>query len=120
MKNNLTAKTGTLQSTNVVYKFSCLKEDCALLTNVNYIGKTCTTLSRRITCHLQSGAPKDHFSTHHGERLTRECFKSNVVILGHFRDSIRLDIAEAIHIDEQRPAINIQNSNFDRTLKLFN
>ena len=114
------ARTGTLQSTNVVYKFSCPKEDCTLLTNVSYISRTCTTLSRRITCHLQRGASKVHFNTYHGERVIREYFNSKVVVIGHFRDSIKLNITEAIHIDEQRPAINIQNLNFERAVKLVN
>ena len=116
----MSARTWYTPDNNVVYKFSCPKEDCALLTNVSYISRTCTTLSRRITCHLQRGASKVHFNTYHGERVTRECFNSKVVVIGHFRDSIKLNITEAIHIDEQRPAINIQNLNFERTLELVN
>jgi hypothetical protein len=61
IKNNPAAQLKPLQKTNVVYEISCPHEDCALLRNVNYIGMTSTTLSRRITMHLASGAPKEHF-----------------------------------------------------------
>ena len=43
-----------------------------------------------------------------------------IVFMEHFRDRIMLNITDAIHIDEQRPAINLKNSNFDRTEKLVN
>jgi Ser-tRNA(Ala) deacylase AlaX len=120
MKNNLNAQRGILQTTNVVYKISCPNEDCVLLNNINYIGMTTTTLSRRLTCHLGSGAPKDHMRQYHGETLTRHMLDDNVVILDRNIDVNRLGIAEALYIDRDRPAINIQSTGFERTLKLFN
>ena len=48
---------------------------------MSYIGRTTTTLSRRISCHLQSGSPKDHFQVFHGERVTRKIFEDTVTIL---------------------------------------
>ena len=42
MKNNLSA-TKKLQFTNVVYKFTCPKEDCAILNKMSYIDRTTTT-----------------------------------------------------------------------------
>ena len=77
-------------------------------------------LSRRISCHLQSGSPKDHFPAFHGERLTRKIFEDNVTILKREHDKNKLSITEAIFIAEEKPSMNIQNSNFDRALKLFN
>jgi hypothetical protein len=71
MNNNPCKKSGLLQETNVVYKFSCNKEGCRLLQNINYIGLTSTTLSRRLTCHLQSGGPKNHMREAHNETITR-------------------------------------------------
>ena len=120
MNNNLSATKEKLQFTNVVYKFTCPKEDCALLNKMSYIGRTTTTLSRRISCHLQSGSPKDHFQAFHGERLTRKIFEDNVTILKREHDKNKLSITEAIFIAEEKPSMNIQNSNFDRALKLFN
>ena len=60
MNNNPTKKTDSLQQTNVIYEFSCPKEDCKLLQNIKYIGMASTTLSHRLTCHLSSGGPKQH------------------------------------------------------------
>ena len=114
MNNNLSATKEKLQFTNVVYKFTCPKEDCAP------IGRTTTTLSRRISCHLQSGSPKDNFQAFHGERLTRKIFEDNVTILKREHDKNKLSITEAIFIAKEKPSMNIQNSNFDRALKLFN
>ena len=38
MNNNQTKKTDSLQQTNVIFEFSCPKEDCKLLQNIKYIG----------------------------------------------------------------------------------
>jgi hypothetical protein len=119
MKNNPT-KPSTLQSTNVVYKFSCPNEDCKLRNNVNYIGMTATTLSRRLTCHLNSGGPRQHMLTEHGVAITRKDLVDNTTILRQCGDTTRLAIAEALYILEESPAINGQCTNFIRTLKLFN
>ena len=78
-------------------------------------------LSRRLTCHLSSGAPKDHLQLHHGIRILRKFLEENVKILGHFPNKNKLRIAEALLIEEKRPSINIQHEGFDRIiLKLFN
>lgn len=48
MNNNPNKNKNIMQSTNVVYKFKCPHEDCKLRQNVEYIGLTATTLSRRL------------------------------------------------------------------------
>ena len=53
MRNNQQKMT-TLQEANVVYRFQCSTGDCATR-NVYYIGLTITSLSRRLTMHLQEG-----------------------------------------------------------------
>ena len=118
-KNNLTPAPSSLQKTNVVYEFSCPEEDCKLLNNVKYIGMTTTTLSRRLTCHLSSGSPKDHMLEKHGTRITREILVKNTKIIKQYPDKIRLKIGEALHIFNVRPIINMQNTGFEKTLKLF-
>ena len=54
MRNNLSAERGALTKANVVYRYTCNHEDCEPH-NVNYVGQTQCTLSRRITYHLQGG-----------------------------------------------------------------
>ena len=119
IKNSPSTQRSALQKTNVVYKISCPDEDCVLLQNVNYIGMTCTTLSRRITCHLTAGAPKEHFRRFHGVTVTRKMLEDNVSILNQVADRRRLAISEALLIEKHRPAINNQFSGSNRILKLF-
>ena len=70
-RNNMSNDPSALKKCNVVYLYSCKKGDCALQNN-SYIGHATTTLSRRITMHLQQGGIKTHNNTHHHEdRLTR-------------------------------------------------
>ena len=97
-----------------------MKSVHVLLHNVSYIGLTSTTLSRRLTCHLSSGAPKDHLQLHHGIKISIKFLEENVKILGHFPNKNKLRIAEALLIEEKRPSINIQHEGFDRILKLLN
>ena len=49
----------TLKRTNVVYEYKCNMGDCEHLPS-SYIGMTTTTLSSRLTMHLQKGGPADH------------------------------------------------------------
>ena len=119
MNNNPTKKTDSLQQTNVIYEFSCPKEDCELLQNIKYIGTTSATLSRRLTCHLSSGGPKQHMERVHHECITLPIMTDNTKILRRFHDPIRLGIAEALFIEATAPAINLQATGFKRTLKLF-
>ena len=80
---------------------------------------TSTTLSRRLTCHLSSGGPKQHMEHVHHECITRPVMTDNTKILRRFNDPVRLGIAEALFIEANAPAINLQAAGFKRTLKLF-
>ena len=60
MSNNPNRDNAPLKQANVVYFYKCNKGDCALLPKSSYIGLTTTSLSRRITMHLQNGGPKAH------------------------------------------------------------
>ena len=120
MNNNPTKKTDSLQQTNVIYEFSCPKKDCKLLQNIKYIGMTSTTLSRRLTCHLSSGGPKQHMEHVHHECITRPIMTDNINILRRFNDPVRLGIAEALFIEANDPATNLQGALFKRKKpKLF-
>jgi hypothetical protein len=78
MKNNPCRKPSLLQKTNVIYEYYCHKEGCRLPQNLNYIGLTSTTLSRRLTCHLQTGGPRREA---HNETLTRATLKTHTRIV---------------------------------------
>ena len=97
----------TLQQTNVVYRFKCSTGDCATR-NVYYIGHTTTTLSRRLTMHLQDGGPKTHLQDYHDTRLTRDLLTSNTIILTKQHDKRRLAVTETILIRDTSPIINAQ------------
>jgi hypothetical protein len=118
MKNNLAPKRDDLRSTGVVYQYSCKIGDCGLQPSC-YIGETVTTLSRRITGHLQEGAPKKHSQDIHDCTLTRNEMVSNTKIIHRAQDSIRLKIAESLYIRWNRPIINRQDTGYIRTLRLF-
>ena len=117
MKNNL-QKTPKLKATNVVYEFKCPIGDCARQRNSAYIGHTTTTLSRRMTMHLQDGAPLKHLSQHHNMRLTRKIIEENTSIITKCSDVRRLRVLEAVHIRDRDPLINRQQ-NMRGTLYLY-
>ena len=96
-----------LTVTNVVYKFSCPDEDCQLR-KCSYIGATTTTMSRRITMHLNEGAPKAHMQQKHRRRITRTDFTDNITIMKRVPDQHRLFIHEAVLIKMHDPEINRQ------------
>ena len=119
MKNNLTQDMSPLKQTNVIYNFNCDIDDCAHLPNANYIGMTRTTLSRRLTMHLQNGNIKDHIRDTHNRIITREQLVGNTKILRHCSDTQRLLVYEALTIMENNPAINTQSTGIHKTLILF-
>ena len=108
VKNNMAYDKSALKQSNVVYHFKCNKGDCALLPTSGYIGHTITTLSRRLTMHLQSGGPQQHTEEKHGARLTRQEIVTNTSILARSPNWRRLVALEAILIREKDPTINRQ------------
>ena len=70
-QNNQSPKLPQLKQTNIIYEYKCQLEDCELQRNSSYIGKTTTTLSRRLTMHLANGGPKQHTLQKHKTQLTR-------------------------------------------------
>ena len=108
LRNNTSRDQAPLKQTNVVYRYKCTIGDCALLPHSAYIGNTTTSLSRRITMHLQQGGPLAHTLDHHGEQLTRQQMTQNTEILARAQDRRRLLALEAIYIRELDPTINKQ------------
>ena len=107
MKNNLNEKEGDLSRTGIVYQYTCPIGDCKTR-NVCYIGMSTTTLSRRLTYHLQNGTPKNHTTRIHNTPLTRQMLVENTVILDGSSDRKRLQIQEALFIDLKKPEMNVQ------------
>ena len=114
MKNS--PNTTKLQRTNILYKYECNVGDCE---PQGYIGYTRTTLSRRITMHLQSGAPLKHSQDFHSSTLNREQMVSNTSIIRQENDFNRLEIMEALYIKYTKPEINLQITGMGRTLRLL-
>ena len=80
LKNNPNKDTTPLKQCNVVYRYKCQTGDCAILPNSGYIGCTTTSLSRRLTMHLQNGGPQVHSQTKHDIALTRREIVANTTI----------------------------------------
>ena len=120
MKNNCCPVLGDLQRSNFNYKFSCSTGDCENRM-VNYIGRTQTTLSRRITMHLQSNesAIVKHFIDVHDRKPTRKELVKNIKIEKMYKDKRRLDVSEALLIRREKPILNIQDRGMSRKLLLF-
>ena len=57
ISNNISPTTELLDTTNVVYMFKCRFGDCVSKENNTYVGLTTTTLSRRLTMHLNVSSP---------------------------------------------------------------
>ena len=107
MKNNMNGELSDLNKTGVIYQYTCQIGGCKLQ-DISYIGMCTTTLSRRLTCHLQAGTPKNHTLQEHGVSLTREMLVDNTIILDTSMDKKRLQIKEALYIATKGPDMNIQ------------
>ena len=114
MKNN--PNTNKLQRTNILYKYECNVGDCEPQA---YIGCTRTTLSCRITLHLQSGPLLKHSQDFHNSTLNREQMVSNTSIIRQENDFNRLEILEALYIKYTKPEINLQTTSGGRPLRLL-
>ena len=119
MKNNQAPSPPELKQTNLVYEYQCKLGECEHLTQNSYVGLTTTSLSRRLTMHVGSGAPKSHTRSHHRNTLTRDMLVNNTKIIRRENDKTRLHIYEALIIQQQNPVINMQDTGYTRTLKLF-
>ena len=116
-RNNNSPKLPTLKQTNIIYEYSCCIWDCELQ-KCSYIGMT-STLSRHLTMYLASGGPKSHTTNIHKTALTREQLVNNTKIIHRQQGFNRLQIMEALTIQQQRPLINNQVTGSHRTLQLY-
>ena len=109
LRNHSAVTSPPLQRDHVIYQHSCSHEDCG---PHSYIGMTRTRLSRRLTCHLQAGAIKNHYRTHHNIALNRQHLEDGTTILDKETDHRRLLLLEALYIAEKRPTMNAQVEDF--------
>ena len=108
LKNNM-GRDPELQRTNVIYRWICPNGDCKLQNReVDYIGRTTTTLSRRLTMHLHGHPPTEHTKEVHKKNITRTELVENTTIIASDRNVRRLTILEAVMIRERCPVLNGQ------------
>ena len=109
LRNNMSHDPSILKKSNLVYHYTCKNGDCALHPHSGYIGHTTTTLSRRITMHLQQGGILTHQRSYHpNDRLTRSDIINNIKILCEESNRRKLQILEAVFIRKLDPTINRQ------------
>ena len=107
LRNNIRQAANELQKSHVIYRYTCKLGDCATQPST-YIGMTTMKLSRRLSYHLSTGAPKNHHRDAHHATLKRETLVENTEILAVNQDQRRLPILEALFIKELSPNLNIQ------------
>ena len=119
MRNNLQPPPKVIQQTNVVYSFKCPILQCqAKQPTETYIGMTQTSVSRRLTMHLQSGSILQHFLNSHNRKPTRSELTENTSIIAKADNRYILAVKEALLILHHDPSINRQFETFSHTLKL--
>ena len=89
---------------NVVYQFTCSGDQ-----NVSYIGKTKRHLVSRIREHLSPTSNSAVFE--HVATCNCPCTADNFNILATCSSPLELSIAEAIHIRELKPSLNVSLHN---------
>ena len=114
IKNNCAPRPTPLQSSNIVYKFTCPIQNCA----AEYVGMTRLTLEKRLRAHIYSGAIKNHLHEEHQSIIDKGKISDNTTILTKDIDPRQLFVKEALYILQIRPKINIQSENFSNVLKL--
>ena len=105
MKNSPTKPADKLRRCRIAYKFSCPVSGCT----ASYIGKTSTTLGKRISNHSQGGAVQQHLQGH-GLTADRRTLVANTEILatapnGKNPEKI-LQYLEALLIKRLKPCLN--------------
>ena len=105
LRNKIMNVKTPLQEDHVIYQYTCNSGGCG---PHSYIGMTRTKLTRRLTCHLQNGAIKNHLRDSHNAILNRENIVKNTEILDREQDPRRLSFLEAIYIQIKKPRMNIQ------------
>ena len=99
----------------VVYSFSCNEIGC----NSSYIGYTTNKLRDRLLQHTYNGSIKDHFLMTHNKTINLQLLIDNTKVIERKPTKQELIINEALLIKDNKPAINVQSSNFSNVLRIF-
>ena len=122
--NNASKNRDKVAQTNVVYEFKCPFGNSDSCLNSTYIGKTVTSLSRRLTCHItdKNSSINIHLDTHKEKDIPlRKILVDNTEIVFQTNDQRRLLIVEALNIKQKNPTINkINFKRSDNVLLVFN
>ena len=108
MRNSTAPRAPRESTTNVVYKFSCQEGRCD--GSSTYIGRTSSTLRRRLQFHRNQGSIFQHFTEIHNMRPPLQKLIQSTDIIHKQSTFRKLQIAEAVSITCQRPTINIQQA----------
>ena len=108
MRNSTAPRTQKEAITNVVYKFSCQEGRCD--GSKTYIGRTSSTLRRRLQSHRNQGSIFQHFTETHNMKPPLEKLIEHTEIVHKETAFRKLQIAEAVSITCQHPTINIQQT----------
>ena len=108
MRNSTAPRVARELSTNVIYNYKCQQDHCD--GTQSYIGRTSTTLRRRLQAHKNSGAIFEHFINVHDKIPKLQTLIDNTVIEHSESRFRKLQIAEAVFIHTKHPSINVQKS----------
>ena len=108
MRNSTAPRVPREATTNVVYKFSCQEGRCD--GSSTYIGRTSSTLRRRLQAHRSNGSIFQHFTETHNMRPPLQKLIEQTEIVHKESAFRKLQIAEAVSIICQHPTINIQQA----------
>ncbi|KAK4328408.1 hypothetical protein Pmani_001156 [Petrolisthes manimaculis] len=108
MRNSTAPVSPKEATTNVIYKFSCEEGRCD--GSSNYIGRTSTTLRRRMQSHRNQGSIFQHFTDIHIMKPPLQKLLNQTEIIHKENDLRELQISEAVSITYQRPSINVQQA----------
>ena len=112
------SRLSVLDSSGLVYRFECPNLSCK---DIFYYGYTAQKLSSRIKQHRYQGSSiYEHFIHDHNESPPKfDQFSKNFTILFRNDDVLKLKIAEAILIKNDKPFINVKFNQLYDFLKLF-
>ena len=108
MRNSTAPRVPKEMSTNVIYNFKCQQDHCN--GTQSYIGRTSTTLRRRLQSHKNNGAILDHYISVHDRIPALQTLIDNTKIEYREQRFRKLQIAEAVYIYTMQPSINIQKA----------
>ena len=108
MRNSTAPRAPRESTTNVVYKFSCMEGHCD--GSKTYIGRTSSTLRRRLQFHRNNGSIFQHYTDSHNMKPPLQTLIEQTKIVHHEQNFRKLQIAEAVSITCQHPSINIQQA----------